>query len=71
MTDDHPNEQKALQHRSTCRCAVVLTVSADIFMPVIGRKFQIKGFILFWRVMMQSCGRNKQCKKSLILCYNF
>jgi hypothetical protein len=65
MADDHPNEQKALQHRSTCRCAVVLTVSADIFMPVavfmpaIRRKFQIKGFILFWRVMMQSCGRNK------------
>jgi len=59
MADGHPNEQKALQHRSTCRCLVVLTVSADIFMPAIRRKFQIKGFILFWRVMMQSCGRNK------------
>jgi hypothetical protein len=59
MADDHPNEQKALQHRFTCRCAVVLTVSADIFMPAIGRGFQTKRFILFCRVMMQSCGRNK------------
>jgi len=48
MADDHPNEQKALQHRSTCKCVVVLTVSADIFMPAIRRKFQIKGFIFYF-----------------------
>jgi len=65
MADDHPNEQKALKYRSTCRCLVVLPVLVGIFTSAIRRKFQIKGFILFWKVMKQSCGRNKYCTKKV------
>jgi hypothetical protein len=71
MAGDHPNEQKALQHRFTCRCAVVLTVSAYSFTPAIEGNFTQKVVFYFGGLLCNHVKQTSSVQKGLILCCNF